>query len=86
MSGGIRPCSCGSPRTKAWHLACPGCWALIPLALQEEVYRLYKEARGSGDHIAAVRRCYEAIRVAKRATKEADKSVRAPFQEGACHE
>ena len=57
----IRNCSCGKPRTKAWHLACADCWALIPKPLQDDVYRLFKAEQGSDDHIAAVRRCYEAI-------------------------
>lgn len=62
---GVRPCSCGKPRAKSWHLACPDCWSLIPQPLQELVYRLFREAQGSDDHIAAVRRCYEAIRAAR---------------------
>lgn len=62
MKTKIRPCSCGNPREKDWHLACPECWSLIPKPLQDDVYRLYKSAQGSPDHIAAVRRCYDAIR------------------------
>lgn len=62
----IRPCSCGKPRAKAWHLACADCWALIPRSLQELVYRLYQTDCGSDEHVAAVRRCYEAIRAARK--------------------
>lgn len=57
----IRPCSCGKQRDKDWHLACPECWALIPVPLQNEVFRLFKNERGSDKHVAAVRRCYEVI-------------------------
>jgi hypothetical protein len=58
----IRPCSCGKPRTKSFHLACPECWALVPQALQTKVYRLFKREPGSDAHRAAVRDCYEHIR------------------------
>lgn len=57
-----RPCSCGKPRDKHWHLACPDCWALIPTALQDEVWDEVKVRPGSPEHRSAVRRCYEAIR------------------------
>lgn len=63
----IRPCSCGKPRAKAWHLACPVCWSHIPQTQQDEVYHLYKTARGTPDHIAAVRRCYAVIHTARAA-------------------
>jgi hypothetical protein len=60
----VRKCSCGQPKAKHWHLACPACWALIPKPLQDEVYHLFKTQQGSDDHVACVRRCYEAIRAA----------------------
>jgi hypothetical protein len=56
------PCSCGQPRRKPWHLACAQCWALVPAPLQAKVFDLYQTARGSGDHISAVRECHEVIR------------------------
>jgi hypothetical protein len=56
------PCSCGKARRKPWHLACADCWALVPAPLQAKVFNLYRTARGSGEHIAAIRECHEAIR------------------------
>lgn len=63
-------CSCGQPRQKPWHLACLSCWQLVPWALQDKVYRLYKQEQGSEAHLSAVRECHEAIRRG-RAKKEA---------------
>lgn len=56
------PCSCGKPRSKPWHLACPDCWALVPAPLQKKVFDLFETERGSTFHIAAIRECHEAIR------------------------
>lgn len=66
----VRNCSCGQPKAKHWHLACPACWALIPKPLQDEVYHLFKAQQGSDDHVACVRRCYEAIREGRDKGKE----------------
>lgn len=65
MKSDIKPCSCGQPRTKSWHLACQQCWDTIPKELQDEVYHQYKTAQGSPEHITAIRKCYEAIRAAR---------------------
>lgn len=65
----LRPCSCGKPRSKPWHLVCEECWALVPLPLQELVYRLFRTQQGSDDHVAAVRRCFEAIRAGRAGQK-----------------
>jgi hypothetical protein len=65
MTKQIKPCSCGKPRTKDWHLACPDCWSIIPTSQQNEVFWLFKTERGSNRHIAAVRRCYEVIRASR---------------------
>ena len=56
-----RPCSCGNPREKEWHLACPTCWALIPSEKQEEVYRLYKTKPRSNEHLGVIVECYGII-------------------------
>lgn len=50
----VPKCSCGHPKDKSWHLACKDCWAFVPFALQQKVYRLYREARGSDQHMAKV--------------------------------
>lgn len=56
------PCSCGKPRSKPWHLACGDCWALVPAPLQTKVFTLFRTARGSDEHLAAVRECFAKIR------------------------
>lgn len=58
-------CRCGNPKQKRWHLACPACWALVPPALQAQVYHLYKTARSSDAHIESCREAYRIIHVAR---------------------
>lgn len=53
-------CSCGRPKN-SFHLACPDCWALVPRDLQHRVYDLYRKARGSPEHVEAVREAFHAI-------------------------
>lgn len=58
-------CTCGRRKAQNWHLACPQCWALVPVPLQTKVYHFYKTARGGDEHVAAVRDCYAAIHAAR---------------------
>lgn len=61
---------CGCGRTKKnWRLACDQCWALVPWALQQRVYHLYRTARGSEEHFEAVRECFEKIRAGRMTPK-----------------
>ena len=63
-----RPCRCGKPRAKAWHVACAECWQTLPADLREMTETLYRTKRGSGDHIAIVRQCYELLRASTETT------------------
>ena len=65
MKTKVRTCSCGKPRLKSWHLACPSCWAIIPPSLQEKVYHLCKTENGSIAHREAIMECYRIIHEAR---------------------
>jgi hypothetical protein len=63
-------CSCGKEKAADYHLACPSCWAFVPKPLQDRVWKLYREARGSDNHVEAVRECYEHIRAGRNTPKK----------------
>lgn len=46
---------CCANKAKRWHLLCPEHWAATPRSLQDEVWRTYKECKGSEAHLAAIR-------------------------------
>lgn len=58
------------PKDKPWHLVCAGCWAKVPLADRDEVYRLYKTARGSTKHRLKCREVVRALCVEQRRNEE----------------
>ena len=61
---------CSEPKEKRWHLVCPYCWVKVPDADQEEIYRLYKESRGSEAHAMKCRTVVRALCVAQRDAKK----------------
>lgn len=65
MTNEPRPCSCGKPRAKHYHIACPECWALVPRDLQTRVSTLYRQRPRTVEHLTAVRLCYAAIHKAR---------------------
>lgn len=50
---------CHAPKAKKWHLVCAECWAKVPAATQDEIFRLYRAERDSERHRV---KCMEVVR------------------------
>ena len=48
---------CSNLLDRSWNLVCKGHWFDIPKPLRDEVWRLFKNERGSDAHMAAVAEC-----------------------------
>lgn len=62
---------CNEPKEKGWHLVCPYCWVKVPDADKDEVYELYRKARGSTAHVMKCRAVIRALCVQQRANAKA---------------
>jgi hypothetical protein len=58
-----RPCpvdGCTGRRT-AMQVMCGGCWFKVPKPLRDRIWRLFKTARGSAEHLQAIRQAIGAV-------------------------
>ncbi|MBI5768729.1 MAG: hypothetical protein HZA93_13105 [Verrucomicrobia bacterium] len=80
---------CSAPKDQRWHLVCATCWAKVPFADQQEVYRLYKEQRGSTAHTLKCRTVVRALCVAQREAAQPARKAGTPddlpdVEDGCC--
>lgn len=68
------PARCGRTRS-AGHVLCRECWHAVAANIRRRVWRLYREQRGSPEHLGAIR---DAIRFAQRRIPESQSDPRSP--------
>ena len=66
---------CGSAKGKGWHLVCVGCWEVLPVEIQEELYAAFLEEPKSQRHYSAMRAAYAALFVEAELSEKKDALV-----------